>query len=450
MALYDICHSPVTLSCQSELDDWNGVIHGFLSHGTQTPVHLGAVLAANPEFAMGHAARGLFSLMMGRKELWSVAEDASAAAHRAAATHDLTARERGWTAALDAWLQGSLSGAVAEMEAILCANPADTLSAKVSHAIRFILGDGPGMRRSVERVLAAYGPDHALRGYMLGCHAFTLEETGEYAAAERTGLQGLQYAPDDAWGLHAVAHVYDMTADPDAGIRLIEDNCGAWTHCNNFRYHVWWHKALLLMDRGDSDTVLGLYDSHIRADKTDDYRDIANATSLLMRLELEGVDVGHRWSELADFAQERTDDGCVVFADLHYMLALSGADRGDAKTAMTQRFARDARASGEMASRVADPGLAAMAGLNAFAEGRYGDAFVNLAAARPKLQSIGGSHAQRDVFERMTIDAGIRAGHIDQTEAILTQRLEQRGGHQDRFAASRFASLADARRIPAQ
>lgn len=450
MALYDICHSPVTLSCQSELDDWNGVIHGFLSHGTQTPVHLGAVLAANPEFAMGHAARGLFSLMMGRKELWSVAEDASAAAHQAAATHDLTARERGWTAALDAWLQGSLSGAVAEMEAILRANPADTLSAKVSHAIRFILGDGPGMRRSVERVLAAHGPDHALRGYMLGCHAFTLEETGEYAAAERTGLQGLQYAPDDAWGLHAVAHVYDMTADPDAGIRLIENNCGAWTHCNNFRYHVWWHKALLLMDRGDSDTVLGLYDSHIRADKTDDYRDIANATSLLMRLELEGVDVGHRWSELADFAQERTDDGCVVFADLHYMLALSGADRGDAKTAMIQRFARDARASGEMASRVADPGLAAMAGLNAFAEGRYGDAFVNLAAARPKLQSIGGSHAQRDVFERMTIDAGIRAGHIDQTEAILAQRLEQRGGHQDRFAASRFASLADARRIPAQ
>ena len=56
------------------------------------------------------------------------------------------------------------------------------------------------MRRSVERVLGAHGSDHAMRGYILGCHAFTLEETGEYAAAERTGLQGLQYATDDAWG----------------------------------------------------------------------------------------------------------------------------------------------------------------------------------------------------------------------------------------------------------
>jgi hypothetical protein len=450
MALYDICLSPVTLSSQQELDDWNGVVHGFLSHGTKTPVHLGALMSANPNFAMGHAARGLFSLMMGRKELWNVAEDAAAAAHAAAAGSDLTTRERGWIAALDSWLSGSLSGAIAEMEAILRDAPTDTMSAKVSHAIRFILGDGKGMRRSVERVLAAHGKDHALRGYILGCHAFTLEETGEYAAAERAGLQGLQYASDDAWGLHAVAHVYDMTADPDAGIRLIENNCGAWTHCNNFRYHVWWHKALLHLDRGELDTVMSLYDTQIREDKTDDYRDIANATSILMRLELEGFDVGSRWVELADFAQNRTDDGCVVFADLHYMLALSGADRGAAKDAMTQRFLREARDEGEMAMRVADPGLAAIAGLNAFSEGRYGDAFANLAAARPTMQTIGGSHAQRDVFDRMTIDAGIRAGQIDQTEAILSDRLAQRAGHQDRFAATRFATLADARRIPAQ
>ena len=117
--LYDICLSPVTLSSQQELDDWNGVVHGFLSHGTKTPVHLGALMSANPNFAMGHAARGLFSLMMGRKELCNVAEDAAAAAHAAAAGSDLTTRERGWIAALDSWLSGSLSGAIAEMEAIL-------------------------------------------------------------------------------------------------------------------------------------------------------------------------------------------------------------------------------------------------------------------------------------------------------------------------------------------
>ena len=179
------------------------------------------------------------------------------------------------------------------MEDILTAYPTDTLSAKVSHAIRFILGDRFGMRASLERVLPAHA-GHPLQGYLMGCHAFALEETGDYAKAEATGLQGLEHVGDDAWGLHAVAHVYDMTARPDDGIALIERNCAAWDHCNNFRYHVWWHKALLHLDRGEFDTALALYDTEIRADKTDDYRDISNATSLLMRLGLEGIDVGHR------------------------------------------------------------------------------------------------------------------------------------------------------------
>ena len=448
--MHDICNSPVSLSEQSQLDDWNGVVHGFLSHGKKTPVHLGALLEANPNFVMGHAARGLFMIMMGRKELLAVAHEAGKIANQKLREHGGNARERGWVDALNFWLDGKPTGAIAAMEAILQDAPQDTLSAKVSHGIRFILGDGTGMRRSIERVLKAHDADHALRGYALGCHAFTLEETGDYGAAERTGLQALEYAPDDAWGLHAVAHVYDMTAQPDAGIRLIENNCAAWDHCNNFSYHVWWHKALLHMDRGELDVAMALYDTQVREDKTDDYRDIANATSLLMRLELEGVDVAGRWNELADFSQNRTDDGCVVFADLHYMLALAGADRTDAKAEMAARFARDAVEIGDMSVRYKDPGLAAMDGLNAFSEGRYNDAFSNLAAARPTMQTIGGSHAQRDVFERMTIDAGIRAGRVDQAEAILAERLSQRAGNEDRFTATRFANLADLRRIPAQ
>ncbi|UOA26125.1 tetratricopeptide repeat protein [Pseudosulfitobacter sp. DSM 107133] len=445
----DICDSPVSLNDPVLVDHWNGVISGFLSHGTQTPVHLGKVLEGAPDFAMGHAARGLFSLMMGRAELVAVAQDAHKAARAAAARAGAAPREKLWVQALGEWLQGRPSGAVAAMEAALRLQPRDTLSAKVSHAIRFVLGDAAGMRASVEAVMDAHR-DHPMRGYLLGCHAFTLEETGDYAAAKRAGLQGLAHAPDDAWGLHAVAHVFDMTARPDAGIALIEDHKAAWDHCNNFRYHVWWHKALLHMDRGEMDVALALYDSQIRADKTDDYRDIANATSLLMRLELDGLDVGPRWEELAAFSEARVEDGCLVFADLHYMLALSGAQNGAAADAMCARFARDSIRHGEVAQRIAEPGLAAIAGLNAFAEGRWDQAFQNLAAARSSMQSIGGSHAQRDVFERMTIDAGLRAGRVERTAQILAQRTAKRGGHEDRFAQTRAASISRARRIAAQ
>lgn len=448
--MYDICQTPVLLYTPQALEDWNAMVHGFLTHGTATPTHLGALMKAEPQFAMGHAARGLFSLMMGRMELVQTAQDAATAAHHALAhaPHDL--RSEAWVAALDHWLQGSPTQAIAEMERVLRTYPMDTLSAKVSHGIRFILGDAEGMRRSIERVLPAHGPDHACRGYALGCHAFTLEETGDYAAAEATGLQGLDLARDDAWGLHAVAHVYDMTAQPGLGIALIEDNRAAWDHCNNFRYHVWWHKALLHLDRAEMDMALGLYDAQIRSDKTDDYRDISNATSLLTRLELEGMDVGRRWVELADIAETRTGDGCLVFADLHYMLALSADDRPDAQHRMTARFARDAARAGDMDRRYAAPGTAALAGLNAFAEGRYDAAFRALSKARPDMQSIGGSHAQRDVFERITVDAGLRAGRVDETETILLDRLSRRAGKPDRFTATRLSSIADTRRIPAQ
>ncbi|WP_415404158.1 tetratricopeptide repeat protein [Tateyamaria sp. SN3-11] len=447
--MHDICQAPVSLDDPGHLAEWNGMIRAFMAHGTATPTHLGAVLAGNPHFAMGFAAKGLFSLMMGRKELNAVAREAGQAAVAALAASGGSTRERLWVRALGEWLDGRPSGAIAAMERILADHPTDTLSAKVSHAIRFILGDGVGMRGSIENVLEAH-KGHALEGYVHGCHAFTLEETGEYDAAEAAGLHGLELASDDAWGLHAVAHVYDMTARPDHGISLIENNVSAWDHCNNFRYHVWWHKALLHLDRGENDIVLALYDQQIRADKTDDYRDMANATSLLMRLELEGTHVGDRWAELADFAQNRTDDGCLVFADLHYQLALGAAGRSDAQNAMTQRFAVDATRQGEMPARVADPGKAALAGLNAFAEGQYDIAFQNLAAARPGMQTIGGSHAQRDVFERMTIDAGLRAGMVDATEALIEDRIARRAGAVDRFSATRLASIGEARRIPAQ
>lgn len=447
--MHDICQSPVSLDDPALVAEWNGLIRAFLAHGTATPTHLGAVLQGAPNFAMGHAAKGLFSLMMGRKELNAVARQAGQDAVAALAAAGGSTRERLWVRALGEWLEGRPSGAIAAMERILQDHPTDTLSAKVSHAIRFILGDGVGMRASIENVLDAH-KGHELEGYVHGCHAFTLEETGEYDAAEAAGLKGLQLATDDAWGLHAVAHVYDMTARPDHGIGLIENNTSAWNHCNNFRYHVWWHKALLHMDRGENDIVLAIYDDQVRADKTDDYRDMANATSLLMRLELEGVNVGKRWDELADFAQNRTDDGCLVFADLHYMMALGGAGRSDAQDAMTQRFAVDAARSGEMPARVANPGKAALAGLNAFSEGRYDVAFQNLAAARPGMQTIGGSHAQRDVFERMTIDAGLRAGMMQATEALIEDRIARRAGAVDRFAATRLASIGDAQRIPAQ
>ncbi len=448
---HDIFGQDTTLASEAALSAWNATMRAFLAHGAATPAHLAATLEADPDFALGHAAKGLFFLLLGRRELIATAREALSAAGAAALKTQPTTREMAYVEALSAYLEGALSRAVAHLETVLATCPQDALAAKLSHAIRFVLGDSQGMRRSLERILPACGPDHAAHGYLLGCHAFALEETGDYAAAEAAGRAGLDTSPDDAWGLHAVAHVYDMTGNARAGLGWLEGREAAWAHCNNFRFHVWWHKALMHLDCGDTDAALALYDREVRAEKTDDYRDISNGTSLLMRLELDGVDVGDRWEELAELSMNRTEDGCLIFADLHYLLALVGGDRDDAVTRLTSRLYRDARASRtEIEQRMARPGLATAAGLTAFGEGDYATAFRHLLIGRKDLHEAGGSHAQRDVFDRLCIDAGLRAGFLDAAETVLDERRMKRGGYEDGYAAARRSIIARGRRIPAE
>lgn len=427
------------------LEPWNATMLGFLAHTASTPLHLAEVLKREPDFALAHALKGLFYVLLGRREMVDLAQEALATAQSALGRRSANAREKAFVTALASWMDGSPRGTIAAMESILETHPEDALAAKISHATRFILGDSRGMRVSMERILPAYGADHPARGYILGCYSFSLEETGDFTKAETAGRNGIALAPNDAWGLHSVAHVYDMTANPRGGLAWLSGREAAWEHCNNFRYHVWWHKALMHLELGERDAVLDLYDTRIRKEQTDDYRDIANGTSMLMRLELEGVDVGKRWEELADLAEKRTDDGCLIFADLHYLLALVGGNRDQAITGMMARLRRTAAArKGEMAAVAANPGIAAAAGLEAFGEGDYRSAYLNLASVRRAMQTIGGSHAQRDVFERLTIDAAIRAGCHEEAAAIIADRTEFRGGRPDNYARARLDLIARA------
>ena len=182
-------------------------------------------------------------MMLGRRELVQISIEAEAAARSALENVTSTLRERNFVDALTLWLVGKPYAARDRIEGILKLHPQDSLAMKVSHAISFILGDAKVMRSSVERLLPTYDESHAGHGYLLGCHAFSLEETGEYRQAEIAGRKGMLKAADDAWGLHAVAHVYDMTCKAKAGLEWLDGREEAWAHCNNFRYHVWWHKA---------------------------------------------------------------------------------------------------------------------------------------------------------------------------------------------------------------
>ena len=449
MGACDASGLAITLDDPEARADWDRTVRAVLAHGAEAPVLLSRVLERAPGFGLGWAARGLFLLLLGRAELRPLAAEAAEAARAGFDAQGGTPRERAYLAALRAWLNGRPSGAVAHLAAVLECHPGDALAMKLDHGIRFMIGDRQGMERQMRAVIPAYRDDHPHGGFAQGCLAFALEENGAYPEAERAGRAGLERAGDDAWGLHAVAHVYDMTARNADGIAWLTRQQEAWAHCNNFGYHVWWHLGLFHLDRGEHDRVLDLYDRRIRADRTDDYRDIANAASMLTRLEIEGVDVGDRWEELGALSAGRVEDGSLVFADLHYLLALDGSGRRAEADRLVQRLADDAaRGEHEMHEVAAVAGHPAAMGLAAFRAGQYGLAFERLRRVRSDLQRVGGSHAQRDVFSRIMIEAALRAGLWDAAEAEIRARARRRGA-EDGFTHRRLAALDRARRAAA-
>ncbi len=436
----DLCGTPTALP-STLIGDWNRVILGLLSHAAMAGPALNALLERAPDFALGQAVRGLSCLLLGRAEMVAIARKAYAAAITSPTP---TARDAAFVHALGDWLNGQPTRAAARLQAILTTQPHDALAMKMVQAILFVLGRPAAMRASIEGIMLAWD-DHPARGYLLGCYAFALEETGAYARAERIGREGVALCPDDAWGLHAVAHVHDMTGRAQDGLAWLDGRQASWAHCNNFRFHVWWHQALMHLDLGNAEAALALYDRDIRADKTDDYRDIANAASLLSRLELDGVPVGSRWDELADLAETRAADGCLAFADLHYMLALCGGGREEAAAGLIARMAAARPANGEAAGIIARPGLHMAQGLQAFAAGEYSTAWLHLRSGRADLAKIGGSHAQRDIFARITIEAALRGGYTEAAEGLLLDRQAQRGGALDGYAQRRLTLIGAAR-----
>ena len=301
---YDCRGIAITTQNPVALDALEKAVTSFLAHRSDLAGQLFAALAADPDLVAAQCLAGFSYLLLGRAELFPLARCAHESARTALLARGGTARERALADALGAWVNdGGMDKSAAILDAALAAEPCDAMSTKLVQSIGFMLGDAAGMRRSITAALDAWTPDMPGYGFMLGCHAFALEETGALAGAEMLGREALAREPDDVWGCHAVAHVYETRGEPAHGLAWLMLHEPRWDAVNNFARHMFWHRALFHLARNEADIALGLYDTNIRGAKTDDYRDVANAASLLLRLEARGLRVGDRWRELADIAR---------------------------------------------------------------------------------------------------------------------------------------------------
>ncbi len=70
----------------------------------------------------------------------------------------------------------------------------------------------------------------------------------------------------------------------------------------------------------------------------------------------------------------------------------------------------------------AEVALPAAEGILAHRAGDYATAISRLAQALPRMAEIGGSHAQRDLFEQIHLDALLQAGRVSTAQQVLEMR----------------------------
>ena len=437
MTLQDARGQDISAAGGAAVARYDAAIAGYLAFRADTGARLKQALAADPDFPLALCTRGYFFKLFATTKLDGRARASLDKSKAAADTHGATERERAHIAALDTWCTGDMAGAVRIWQTILRDHPLDVLALRLVLHIHFYLGNAAALRDTVADVLPAWREDTPGYGHVLADHAFGLEETGDYAAAEVAGRRAIEIDPADIWAAHAVVHVMEMQGRVREGIAWIGGLAGNWAECHNFVGHLWWHRALFHLALGDNDAALALYDARVRGDDSEDYLDLCNATSLLWRLEEEGTQVGARWDELAAIAAGRNGNHVFAFTDTHLLMALAATGSRDAADIFLDTVGAAAGGPTTEAPIYGDLALPLGRAFLAAREGDHGRAVALLLPVRAEFQRLGGSHAQRDVFTRTLIACALAAGQFALARDLLLERMAARP--KDRWGWQRAA-----------
>lgn len=419
----------VTASDAAGVDLLDATVHAYLSNDPGTGELLGKLVLEAPEMPMAHCLRGFLLNLAGRTKDLGRARESLAEADRLIA--GANERERRHIEALRAWCDGDLTRATALFEEILIDHPRDVLAFRLAHYLHFYVGAIVEMRDSAARVLSCWDESVPDYGYVLGCRAFGLEETGDYTAAEVFGRRAVALNPDDVWAGHAVCHVLEMQGRLREGIEWVDRHENVWAERNAFANHVWWHRCLYYLELEEHDAVLDQYDRYVWRGPSDDSLDITNAAALLLRLDMLGVGVGDRWHQIARIvAETRLDERTRPFNDAHFIMPLAMTGRRMESDALLTSMRGHVDAHGDahgdasmtIVPTLRDIGIPLAEALRAYADGDYARAVDTIMPIRYRLLPLGGSWAQRDVFARLLIESATRSGRTRLARALLAER----------------------------
>lgn len=387
---------------------------------------LGAAIEADPAWLLPHVMKAGWRLSLAEpRELAAARREVDTAA---ALEADAPPRERAHLAAVQQLLEGRWHQACETWDALLLEHPRDALALQWAQQWDFFRGDAVALRARPARSLPEWEEGDALYPFVLGLHAFGLEECNFHPQAEDTGRRALQGETSVPWAVHAVAQVMEMQGRFEDGTAWLRQQQPKWADGNGFAAHLWWHLGLFRLEALDEAGVLRLLDQHLSGEALQATSHRVDAAALLWRLRLLGVDVQARFQALAEawpLADE--DAGYYAFNDLHVLIALAGAgdlpraDRWLARCAERAMQPEDARRSNHAIAR--EVGLPLMRAVLAHVRGDHDGAAQALYAVRRIAHRCGGSHAQRDLIDQTLLAACAEGGQRTLGRALLNERL---------------------------
>jgi tetratricopeptide (TPR) repeat protein len=388
---------------------------------------LDRAISEDPGFALAHIARARVH------QLNMESADARAGAARARLLADkATPRERQHVDILAAAIEGQPKLALSGAEQHLDEFPRDAL------VLALLLGafglyafsgrdDHHAARLAIcERHARHYGEDWWFVTYLGWSHT----EAGNAATGRTMNERAIAMRPENGNAAHALSHAQFEQGDTAAAREFLSGWLPAHDRASYLHGHLSWHLALTALESGDPETALGIYRQHIRPSDSryPPLNVFTDCASLLWRLSLAGQSgLEASWQEVAGYGDRFFPRAGTHFADAHYALVAAATRSPTAQARLAELEALEA--DGRLA-----PGLSAVElcrGIMAFAEGDNENAIRILEPMMPALVRIGGSHAQRELWEDTLIVACLRAGHGDKAAKLVASRLQHRPSARD-------------------
>ena len=413
----------LTTGSQTAADAYSRALDIILAFNAGAEDALREAIVADEGFALAQITLARQLQLLGQMPAATEARKAAEAAAPAA-----TRREQQHVAAIARAMDGDSTLATAMIREHLTEFPRDAyLLLQIAGPFGLVAFNGsPDWRAEtfavIDPLAGAYGEDW----WFLNQHAFVHNELARFETARRLAERSLEIYPRQGSGAHTLAHVFFETGDLSGGRAFLAEWLPEYDRGATIFSHLAWHHALFLLKEGRAPEALAVYARELAPGVCtgSPVIAIADAGSFLWRCDLSGAErPAATRTELRDFAATNFPKAGITFADLHVALAFAAADDKESLDRLVaglhKREADGKQPAGRVVVTIAE-------GIRRFAAGDYAGAVDTLYPVRGEVVRVGGSNAQRQVFEDTLLEACMRAERFEQAGPILRERLERR------------------------